>query len=817
MTEITLELQGMHCASCANRVERALSAISGMGNASVNLATETARIDLKNANLAEVTTTLAEAGYPAREIHTKIAVSGMHCASCIGKIEKTLRERPGVTSAVVNLTEGTAHVRYISGLNSSSEIANTVTNSGYAAKPIDESDQDSGARLNSQIQETRNLMLIAMILALPVFIIEMGGHIFPPLHHWLHGLFGQNAIWTFQFVLTTLVLVFPGRAFFASGIPALLRGSPDMNALVAIGTGAAWIFSTISLFAPSLLPEGTQAVYFEAAAAIVAIILLGRWLEFRARGRTGAAIRGLVDLQPSIASLQTDDGFVDTPIEKLNVGDVVQIRPGERIPVDGEVINGQSDVTEAMITGEPMPVTKSINDAVIAGTLNGNGALLVRATSVGSETMLAKIVTMVTDAQSAKLPIQALADRVVAYFVPTVMSVALLTIFVWLLLGPSPALGLALVAGVSVLIIACPCAMGLATPTSIMVSTGLGAESGLLFRKGDVIQKLAEANVVVFDKTGTLTEGSPKMTDIFVAPEYDKNDLLAKVAAVETFSEHPVARSIETAAIEAELTLPEAKHFRARPGRGVSAQVEGQNVVLGTARLMTEENVNLSAFENARAEFGKQGHTLVYAAIDGVAAALIAVSDPIKPTSNQSIKSLQDAGIKTVLLTGDTKIAGQLVAANLGIQTVQAEVLPGDKHAAVKSLQKQHGIVAFVGDGINDAPALAAADIGIAMGGGTDVAIDAADLVLVSGDPMGVVKARMLSQATLRNIKQNLFWAFAYNTALIPVAAGVLYPLTGQLLSPVLAATAMALSSIFVLGNALRLRRFKQQLEGQAA
>ncbi|MEM8777141.1 MAG: heavy metal translocating P-type ATPase [Pseudomonadota bacterium] len=817
MNEVTLQLQGMHCASCANRVERVLNKISGIRNSSVNFAMETARIELESASLADVTDTLAKAGYLVRETHSQIAIAGMHCASCVTRIEEIIRKIPGVTSANVNFAVGSALVGHLSSLATAADIARAITDSGYEAKTIDaEASDKSKKHSNAEIEQPRNLMVMALSLSLPVFVIEMGGHAFPAFHHWLHSLFGQSAIWTFQFLLATLVLAIPGRKFFTSGIPALLRGAPDMNALVAIGTGAAWSFSTLSLFAPTLLPEGTRAVYFEAAAAIVTIILLGRWLEHRARARTGEAIKGLLDLQPRIASVKGEDGFKDTPIDELRVGDIVRVRPGERIAVDGKVIEGRADVVEAMITGEPMPVSKSAGDSLIGGTLNGNSALFMRATGVGKDMMLAQIVTMVRDAQTSKLPIQSLADKVVAYFVPAVLAVAAITIAAWLTFGPTPALGLALVAGVSVLIIACPCAMGLATPTSIMVSTGIGAESGLLFRKGDAIQRLAEASVVVFDKTGTLTVGSPRVTDVSVIKPYSNEDVLALVAAVETQSEHPIARAIETAAVEAGLTLPTAKDFQALPGRGVSARVGEHQVLLGTARHMSEEGLDLSMLDEARIRFGKLGHTLVHVAIDGQAAALIAVSDPIKRSSKATIEALHKAGIKTSLMTGDTEIAGRSVAAQIGIQSVMAEVLPGDKHASVRTLQRQHGVVAFVGDGINDAPALAAADIGIAMGSGTDVAIDAADLVLVSGDPMGVVKARHLSCATLRNIKQNLFWAFAYNTALIPVAAGILFPLTGQLLSPVLAATAMALSSIFVLGNALRLRGVKSELERYA-
>ncbi|WP_420556982.1 heavy metal translocating P-type ATPase [Roseovarius sp.] len=807
MTTLNLELDGMSCAGCAGRAERALGALPGLGRASVNFATGTAQVEVNGTPLDRITDALDAAGYPARTAQTSLAIDGMHCASCVGRVEDSLTATPGVLTAAVNLASQTAQVTYLSGTTTPADLARVVTQSGYPARPSEEDTPDPAAsRRVAEITHARRMTLLAGALTLPVFVTEMGAHLIPAFHHWLHDLIGQPTLWTLQFILTTLVLAFPGRQFITLGLPALFRGAPDMNSLVALGTLAAWGYSTVALFAPGVLPPGTAAVYFEAAAVIVTLILLGRWMEARARGRTGAAIRRLIGLQPDTARVIRNGETADIPVAQVGVGDTLQLRPGERIPVDGTVTDGTSHVDESMISGEPLPVSKTTSDILIAGTINGDGALTMIATGVGRDTMLARIVAMVQEAQGAKLPIQALADKVVRVFVPVVITLAVLTVLAWLAFGPSPALGLALVAGVSVLIIACPCAMGLATPTSIMVGTGRAAELGVLFRKGDALQSLAEVRVVAFDKTGTLTMGRPSLTTLHLAPGLDRADTLAAIAAAEAQSEHPIARAIETAARDEGLTLPRVTDFRAIPGHGLSATVNGQDLLAGTARLMHDHAIDIAPFADALAHLTAHGETPVFAAIDGRLAALLAVSDPIKPAARDTIRALHESGLQTALVTGDTAATAQAVAAALGIDHVEAEVLPGDKRDTIARLQDTHGATAFVGDGINDAPALAQADIGIAMGTGTDVAIESADVVLVSGNPANVLTALHVSRRTLRNIRQNLFWAFAYNAALIPVAAGALYPVTGTLLSPMLAAGAMALSSVFVLTNALRLR-----------
>ncbi len=803
---LNLSVQGLNCAGCVGRAERALTGLPGVEEAVVNLATHSARILLNGASLEDVRAALADAGYPAREVETVLEIEGMSCAGCAGRSERALQAAPGVLSATVNFATHTAHVRFLEGANDPAGLAAATTAAGYPGTVQSDDSTDTGDRAEQEIASTRRLTLIAAALTLPVFVLEMGGHVIPGFNDLIGRTIGHQTSWFVQFVLTTIVLFGPGVGFFRKGFPSLFKGAPDMNSLVALGSLAAWGFSTVALFAPSLLPEGTRVVYFEAAAVIVTLILLGRWLEARARGRTGSAIRKLVGLQPKTARVETGDDVVETPIEAIGVGDVLQVRPGERIAVDGRILSGRSFVDESMITGEPAPVDKQTGDWVVGGTVNGNGALRFAAEKVGRDTMLAQIIAMVQQAQGAKLPIQALADKVVRVFVPVVMVIAVATVVAWLMFGPVPALTYALIAGVAVLIIACPCAMGLATPTSIMVGTGRAAEMGVLFRKGDALQALGEARIVAFDKTGTLTLGHPTLTDLVVADGQDEAETLALVAAAEGQSEHPIAGAIIAAATQRGLELAHADNVEAIAGFGLSADVDGHEVLVGAARLMVREGIDFAVFDADLDRLQQQGKTPLMAAVDGQIAALIGVADPVKPGARAALDTLRAEGVQVAMITGDAIGTAQAIAAELGIAHVEAEVLPDGKRDAVTRLRDAHGPVAFVGDGINDAPALAEADVGLAMGTGTDVAIESADVVLVSGDLAGAVNALHISRATLRNIRQNLFWAFAYNVALIPVAAGVLYPVFGVLLSPMLAAGAMSLSSVFVLSNALRLR-----------
>ncbi|WP_054007738.1 heavy metal translocating P-type ATPase [Cypionkella psychrotolerans] len=800
----TFELDGMSCASCVGRVERVLAGLDSDGTAAVNLARETGTVSDTIAASA-VVEALATAGYPARTSVINLSIEAMTCASCVRRVETALGAVPGVVSATVNLASETAEVTVLSGAVQLADLAAATSAIGYPAKRRGAA-VETVDRKAAEALALRGQLILAAALALPVFVVEMGGHLFPAFHMWIVMTISQQASWIAQFVLTTLVLIGPGRNFYLRGFPALFKGAPDMNSLVALGTSAAYAFSVVATFAPGLLPAGTATIYYEAAAVIVVLILLGRYLEARAKGRTGQAIAKLVGLQAKTARVERDGVVIELPIDAILAGDILHVRPGERIAVDGDVTGGSSWVDESMITGEPVPVAKAAGAAVVGGTVNGTGALTFRATRVGSDTMLAQIIRMVEAAQGARLPVQDLVNRITAWFVPAVLVAALLTVIAWMVFGPSPTLGNALVAGVAVLIIACPCAMGLAVPTSIMVGTGRAAEMGVLFRKGSALQTLTDAKVVALDKTGTLTAGRPELTDLHLAAGQDETHVLKLAASVEALSEHPIASAIVRAAKAKGITMPEAQDFTSITGLGASAIVEGQRVLIGADRLMTRDGVELGALAVLGAALGVKGRSPLYMAVDGVAVAVIGVADPIKPGSPEAIAALHALGLKVAMITGDNRGTAAAIASALGIDHVVAEVLPEGKVAALNSLREGGAKVAFVGDGINDAPALASADVGIAIGTGTDVAVESADVVLMSGDLRGVVNAFRISQRSMANIRQNLFWAFGYNVVLIPVAAGVLYPLNGTLLSPMLAAGAMALSSVFVLSNALRLR-----------
>ncbi|MGE4368295.1 MAG: heavy metal translocating P-type ATPase [Burkholderiaceae bacterium] len=751
-------------------------------------------------------------GSPEPAHAVDLSISGMTCASCVRRVERALAGVPGVLDASVNLATERAHVELTTQASSEALVA-IIKKAGYEASVISP-DVSAAPDELAEKQEKERLQLsrrfwFAFALTLPVFILEMGGHLVPAVHHWIAATLGTHTSWVVQFILTTLVLVFPGRLFFTLGIPALLRGNPDMNALVAVGAGAAWAYSVVATFYPGVLPANAVNVYFEAAAVITTLILLGRLLELRAKGRTSEAIKRLIGLQPRTARVVRDGQIVERPIGQVEQGDQVEILPGGRIPVDGRVLRGRSFVDESMISGEPVPVEKQPESIVTAGTVNQKGTLLIHATEVGSRTVLAQIIRMVEQAQAAKLPIQALVDRITQWFVPAVMVVALITFIAWYVMGPDPALTFALVNAVAVLIIACPCAMGLATPTSIMVGTGRAAQLGVLFRQGQALQALKDVRGVAVDKTGTLTVGSPRLTDLHVAPHADRARVLQLVASVESQSEHPIAQAIVKAAQGEGLGLLALDHFESVTGMGVHARADGHDIHVGADRYMQQLGLPVHHFEDDAARLAREGKTPLYAAIDNTLSAMIAVSDPIKETTPQAIQHLHQLGLKVVMITGDNRRTAQAIAEQLGIDEVVAEVMPEGKVQTVKELQQRLGVLAYVGDGINDAPALAQADVGLAIGTGTDIAMEAADVVLMSGDLTAVSKAIALSRATMKNIRQNLFWAFAYNTALIPVAAGALYPVNGTLLSPVFAAGAMALSSVFVLTNALRLRHFR--------
>ena len=812
---LSFEVDGMSCASCAGRVEKALKAVPGTTSAAVNLASH--RVTVQGAMAPEaVRVALDRAGYPARVAEVTLDVHQMTCASCVARVEKALMAVPGVIEARANLAQESATVRLLEGSAEASDLAAAIRAIGYEATPRGGDAPDPEARKAREARHLARMTVIAAALTLPVFVLEMGSHLFPAFHHWVHATIGLQTSRLIQFALTTAVLAGPGFQFYRAGLPALFRRAPDMNSLVAIGTFAAWSYSVLATFAPGLLPAGAVNVYFEAAAVIVTLILLGRTLEARAKGRTGAAIARLMGLRAKTALVLRAGGPEEVPVDAILPGDLIRVRPGERLAVDGTVTEGASWIDESMLTGEPVPVAKEPGAEVTGGTVNGTGTLTFRATRVGRDTVLAQIIRMVEEAQSTRLPIQSLVNRITAVFVPVVIGVALLTVALWLAFGPAPALTHALVAGVAVLIIACPCAMGLATPTSIMVGTGRAAELGVLFRKGDALQSLHEAKVVAFDKTGTLTAGRPELVAVETAPGVDEARTLRLAAALETRSEHPIAGAVVRAARARGLALPEPESFASETGFGLSGRVEGAEVLVGARRLMEKHGITTAAFGAAEAAQAGRGRTPLFVAIGGEIAALLAVADPVKAGTPAAVAALHGLGLEVAMITGDNRTTAEAIAAELGIDLVVAEVLPDGKVAALEGLR--HGRrVAFVGDGINDAPALAAADVGIAIGSGTDVAIESADVVLVSGDVGGVVNAFRVSARTMANIRQNLFWAFAYNILLIPVAAGALHVFGGPLLSPMLAAGAMALSSVFVLTNALRLRWIAPDLPPRAA
>jgi Cu+-exporting ATPase len=803
----------MTCAACSGRLEKVLARQPGVASAAVSLATERATVQMEEEGApspADLVGAVERAGFEVPLSDASLSITGMTCAACSGRVEKVLRRVPGVVSAEVSLAAERARVQSIAGQVDRAALVQAVEHAGFGVIAEESSatrDAERDAR-EAERRSLRNRLLLAAGLTLPILLLEMVPMLVPGAHAALMDLVPRQTLWLVFFALGTAVQFGPGLRFYRAGLAAVRHGAPDMNTLVALGTSAAYGYSVVATFLPGVLPEGTRHVYYEAAAVVITLVLLGKYFEARAKGQTGEAIRALVGLQPRTARVLTDGGEEARAIEAVQPGDRIRVRPGERVPVDGVVESGGSFVDEAMLTGEPAPVEKTEGAEVTGGTVNGTGQFVFRATRVGAETVLAQIVRMVQEAQGQKPPIQALADRVVAVFVPVVLAIAALTFGAWMLFGPEPALPLALVATVSVLIIACPCAMGLATPTSIMVGAGKGARLGVLFRRGAALQTLSETDVIAFDKTGTLTEGRPRLTDVIVREGAAEGDVLALAAAAEAGSEHPIARALIEDVARRGVTVEPATDFEAVPGYGIRAQVDGRRVEIGAARFMEQVGADAGGFAAQADGLAGQAKTPFFVAVDGEVRALLAVADPVKPSSADAVAALHRAGVRVAMVTGDAQRTADAVARRLGIDEVRAEVLPGQKADAVRSLQADRQRVAFVGDGINDAPALAQADVGVAIGTGTDVAIEAADVVLMSGDLAGLVRARALSAAVLKNVKQNLFWAFAYNAALIPVAAGALYPATGTLLSPVFAAAAMGLSSVFVLTNALRLKRF---------
>ncbi|WP_018914828.1 heavy metal translocating P-type ATPase [Thiomonas sp. FB-6] len=812
--ELALDVEGMTCASCSSRVESALNALPGV-QASVNLATERAqvRFDPSRLDAAALVHAVDASGYSARTAELMLDVQGMTCASCVGRVERALRGVPGVLGAEVNLAAETASVRYLPASVQAQAMLDAVAEAGYGARLRDadaaRAAADADVHKQAQLRSMRRDAWLAAALGAAVAAIAMGGMLFPGFAHALDSLLplpgGRSASDWLQAVLATVVVAGPGRRFFRSGWTAWRHLAPDMNSLVATGAGVSWLYSMVVLLVPGWFPAHSRHVYFDSAAVVIAAVLFGKYLEELAKGRASQAIRSLARLQARDARVRVDGEQRDVPIGQVRPGDEVVVRPGERLPVDGEVLEGASHVDESMLSGEPMPVDKQPGSPVRAGTVNQQGLLVVRATSVGADTMLAQIIRLVEQAQGGKLPIQGLADRVVRVFTPAVLLVALLSFGAWMLLAPAPALSHALLAAVAVLVVACPCAMGLATPAAIMVGTGRAAELGVLFRKGEALEALSHVDTVLLDKTGTLTRGQPRLTALRPGEGVGEQDLLRVAAAVESGSEHPLGLAVVAAARERGLAWPEVTQFEARAGFGARARVDGAMIALGTRRYLEQLGVDPRALDDAATGLLEQGATVVYAARDTQALGVLAVSDPPRPESAAVVAGLRELGLAVHMVSGDSTRAAQALARIVGIDSVHAEVLPQGKADVVRALQAQGRKVLFVGDGINDAPALAQADVGMALASGTDIAMQAADVTLTRGDLGALVAALRAASRTMATIRGNLFWAFGYNVLLIPVAAGAGAP-WGLFMSPMLAGIAMGLSSVFVLGNSLRLR-----------
>ncbi len=803
---IEVGIQGMTCASCVSRVERVLAAVPGVEEPAVNLATDSAAFDLvAGGDLHEAVAAVRRAGYEVATAEVELALEGMSCASCVARVERLARRLAGVAEVSVSLATERARVRYLPGVTDLEEIAGVITKGGFPARPMEQVEGEHDPR-SLELQGLKRDLRIAAALTIPLVAVAMGPMLWPGLERAMEAVMPARYWLWVEWLLATPVLAWAGRRFFRHGFPALRRGAPEMNSLVMLGASSAWLYSTFVLVTPGLFPEAARGVYFEAVGVIITLILLGRNLELKSRGRASDAIRRLLALQVPTARVVRDSVESEVEVESLRPGDRVVVKPGERIPVDGVVREGSSYVDESMITGEPVPVAREAGDEVVGGTMNRTGAFVFEATRTGADTVLGQIVRMVEAAQASKPPIQALVDRIAGVVVWGAIGVAALAVVVWLAVGAG--VEHALVVAAAVLLIACPCAMGLATPMAIMVGTGRGAEQGILFRRGAAFQVCAGIDTVMLDKTGTLTEGRPQLTELEPAGTWTRDDVLRLAAAVEARSEHPLAEAVVAAAERAGLELPPVEAFEAEPGHGVRGVVEGRRIIVGARRYLDRREVPVADAVQRRAdELARGGRTPLYVAVDGEAAALVAVSDPIKDGARDAVAALRAMGLRTVMVTGDDRATARAVAEILGIDDVRAEVLPAGKDEAVAGLQAEGRRVAFVGDGINDAPALARADVGVAIGTGTDVAIEAGDVVLMSGDPGGAPRALGLARRTFRVIRQNLFWAFIYNITLMPVAAGVLFPVMGVLLSPMMAAAAMSLSSLLVVTNSLRLRR----------
>ncbi|MDA8406382.1 MAG: heavy metal translocating P-type ATPase [Deltaproteobacteria bacterium] len=812
MDKARIKIRGMSCASCVRRVETGLRALPGVEEATVNFATGSANVTYDNSviNRPELEAEIADLGYepvvmdsgPAGK--TIISVGGMTCASCVRRVENVLKAQSGIDDATVNLANSRAILSHASSSLDLRTIGDALEDAGYHFLGVirDSGEDPAEKAAIIEIRDLKIKLIVGVIISLVVHGLAMG-HLFPFLRH-----FSASTLTFVQLVLTTPVIFWVGDRFLIGAWKATRQKTSDMNTLVSLGALSAYFYSlAVTIFPGFFSQSGHPAyVYFDGASMIVTLILLGRFLEARAKGKTSAAIKKLVALKPSVARLVRGDEIVEIPIELLRVGDIFQVRPGEKVPTDGEVLSGSSSIEEAMLTGESIPVSKSPGTLVFGATINQTGALTVRATRVGAETALAQIIRLVEEAQGSKAPIQRIADKVAAVFTPVVLGIAVVTFLLWILLPTAPSFSRAMLNFVSVLIIACPCAMGLATPTAIMVGTGAAAEKGILIKGGEILEKVCKVDTVVFDKTGTLTQGKPQVVDVITFGEITKDELLRVAASLESLSEHPLAKSICDMASELGLKLYPVEDFNSLSGGGVRGNVNGELTFIGSLRLLQTENVDVSDVAIKFQSLEGLGRTVVTVSKAGNVIGLLGISDTLRSSAAPAVQRLKQMGIKVAMITGDNRLVAEATGTALGIDQVLSEVLPADKSGEIGRLQQEGRIVAMVGDGINDAPALSAADIGIAVGAGSDIAIEAGSITLMTSDLNLVPTSIYLSAQTMKVIKQNLFWAFFYNSLGIPVAAGVLYPFFGILLTPVIAALAMAMSSVSVVSNSLRLR-----------
>ncbi|WP_066716939.1 heavy metal translocating P-type ATPase [Clostridium sp. Marseille-P299] len=815
MENKVFNIEGMSCASCAAAVEKATSKLSGVSKASVNLATEklTVEFDKSQTSEKDIQKAVADAGFKAiiNVQHKTFSIDGMSCASCSQAVEKAVNKLSGITTASVNLATEKMFVEYDPSVLNVADITKAVTDAGYTAtEEIDSTSTVDKDREKKQqhIKEMWNRFWLSAVFAIPLLYVAMGHMIGLPLPSIIDPMMHSSNFALLQLALT-IPIIYLGRSFFIVGYKSLFRGHPNMDSLVALGTSAAVVYS---LYGTIMVVSGdhhfSMELYYESAGVILTLITLGKYFEAVSKGKTSEAIKKLMGLTPKNAIVIRNNEEVEIPVDAVLVDDIIVVRPGEKIPVDGVITEGSTSIDESMLTGESIPVEKKIGDNVIGASINKNGSFKFRATKIGKDTTLSQIIKLVEDAQGSKAPIAKMADKISGVFVPIVIVLAILSGLAWFFIGGESWI-FALTITISVLVIACPCALGLATPTAIMVGTGKGAENGVLIKSGDALETTHKIKTIVFDKTGTITEGKPKVTDIITSQNISQDELLRLAASAEKGSEHPLGEAIVNGAVERNLDLSKTDSFEAIPGHGIEVSIEGSTLLLGNKKLMDDKKIDLGNLASVSDNLAEQGKTPMYIAKDGQIAGIIAVADTIKQSSAMAIKKLHKMGIEVAMITGDNKRTADAIAKQVGIDRVLSEVLPEDKASEVKKLQAEGKKVAMVGDGINDAPALAQADIGIAIGSGTDVAMESADIVLMRSDLMDVPTAVELSKSTIKNIKENLFWAFAYNTLGIPVAMGVLHLFGGPLLNPMIAGAAMSFSSVSVLLNALRLKRFK--------